>query len=78
MRTKKEQLVITFSSTPEAIKMEKYCQEHQLPGRLIPTPAQITAGCGLAWKTDSQTKEKWVEELNQAKIAWEKMQIIEL
>ena len=78
MRAKKEQLVITFSSTPEAIKMEKYCQEHQLPGRLIPTPSQITAGCGLAWKTDPQTRDKWVEELNQAKIAWEKMQIIEL
>lgn len=78
MREKKEQLVITFSNTPEAIKMEKYCKEHQLPGRLIPVPSQITAGCGLAWKTDPHEKEKWMEQLTQANLSWERMQIIEL
>ena len=78
MRTKKPQLVITFSNTPEALKMEKYCQEHQLSGRLIPIPSQITAGCGLAWKTEPDAKEQFIEQLKQGEISWEQMQIVEL
>ena len=78
MRIKKSQLVITFSNTPEAIKMEKYCQEHQMPGRLIPIPSQITAGCGLAWKTEPDRKEQWMEQLKLAGLSWEQMQIIDL
>lgn len=78
MRTKKPQLVITFSNTPEAIKMEKYCQEQGLSGRLIPIPSQITAGCGLAWKTDPDTKEQFIEQLKLAGVVWEQMQVIEL
>ena len=78
MRTKKPQLVITFSNTPEAIKMEKYCQEHQLPGRLIPILSQITAGCGLAWKAEPDAKEQFIEQLKQGGISWEQMQIVEL
>lgn len=78
MRTKKPQLVITFSNTPEAIKMEKYCQEQGLSGRLIPIPSQITAGCGLAWKTDPDAKEQFIEQLKLAGVVWEQMQVIEL
>ena len=78
MRIKRPQLVRTFSSTPEAIKMEKYCQEHQMPGRLIPIPSQITAGCGLAWKTEPDMKEQWMEQLKLAGLSWEQMQIIDL
>ena len=29
--------------------MEKACKEHQVPGRIIPVPRAISAGCGLAW-----------------------------
>ena len=29
--------------------MEKRCKEQNIPGRLIPVPPAITAGCGLAW-----------------------------
>ena len=73
MRTKKPQLVITFSNTPEAIKMEKYCQEHQMPGRLIPIPSQITAGCGLAWKTELSEKDTIMNFMEQQKLHWEAM-----
>ena len=29
--------------------MEKACRELDVPGRLIPVPREISAGCGLAW-----------------------------
>ena len=78
MRVKIPQLIITFSSTPEAIRMEKYCLENGLPGRMIPVPTQISAGCGLAWKTDPGEKERFMEKLSEAGMGWEKMQVIDI
>ncbi len=49
MRKKEMKLVITFHTTADAMAMEKACQEHGAPGRLIPVPRSISAGCGMAW-----------------------------
>lgn len=50
IRQKKPYMVLTFSTTTAAMSMEKKCREKQIPGRLIPVPREITAGCGLAWR----------------------------
>ena len=50
MREKKPALIITFPSTAAAMEAESFCQEQGLPGRIIPVPREITAGCGLAWR----------------------------
>ena len=49
MRKKELKLVVTFHTTADAMAMEKACKEHGAPGRLIPVPRLISAGCGLAW-----------------------------
>lgn len=52
MRKKEEKLVVTFHTTTDAMGMEKYCKQKNVPGRLIPVPKAISAGCGLAWCAD--------------------------
>lgn len=37
--------------------MEKACKAHQAPGRLIPVPRAISAGCGLSWCTELSDRE---------------------
>ena len=49
MRTKELKLVVTFHTTADAMAMEKCCKERDVPGRMIPVPRAISAGCGLAW-----------------------------
>ena len=49
MRAKTKRLVITFPTASAAMAMEKFCKEQGLPGRLIPTPRELTADCGMAW-----------------------------
>ena len=49
MRKKELKLVVTFHTTADAMAMEKACKEHDVPGRIIPVPRVISAGCGLAW-----------------------------
>ena len=50
MRTKKTYIVLSFRTTVEAMAWEKHCATAQIPGRLIPLPREISAGCGLAWR----------------------------
>ena len=57
MRKKKPTLVITFENTTQAMAAEKFCTESGLPGRIIPVPREITAGCGLAWKARPEDKD---------------------
>ena len=49
MRKKELKLVVTFHTTADAMAMEKTCLEQHVPGRLIPVPRAVSAGCGLAW-----------------------------
>ena len=65
MRKKELKLVVTFHTTADAMAMEKECKEHEVPGRLIPVPRVISAGCGLAWCAELSEKEK-VSEMMKA------------
>lgn len=52
MAVKKElKTVFTFPNTTFALEAERLCRKENLPGRLIPVPARISAGCGMAWCT---------------------------
>ena len=78
MRAKKPTLVITFATTTQAMAMEKFCQIQGLPGRLIPGPREITAGCGLSWKADPADKDALESALTQHDMKWQEMHIIEI
>ena len=78
MRKKTKQLVITFSTTTAGMAMEKRAQEMGIFGRLIPLPSEISAGCGLSWKTKPEEKEKILVFLEEEKLKWEEMYELEL
>lgn len=62
MRQKTEACVVTFRTTAGAMAMEAACREEGLPGRLIPVPRSVTAGCGLCWTAPPESREA-LEEL---------------
>ncbi|MFR3906592.1 MAG: DUF3343 domain-containing protein, partial [Christensenellales bacterium] len=61
MREKKLWLIITFHTTTAAMAMESLCTEKGLPGRLIPVPREITAGCGMSWRAPVENKKELIE-----------------
>ena len=61
MWEKQLRLVVTFSTTTAAMEMERYCLANGIPGRLIPTPRQITADCGLAWSAPLESEPAVLE-----------------
>ncbi len=78
MRQRRKTLVVTFNTTQEALGMEKFCIKNQIPGRLIPVPGEITAGCGLAWKTIPEEEREIEERMEAQGIKWASMYILEL
>ena len=56
MRTKSERCVVTFPTTTAAMEMETACRAAGLPGRLIPVPRSITAGCGICWAAPPESR----------------------
>lgn len=68
MREKRLYLVITFHTTSAAMAMETLCAEKGLPGRLIPVPREITAGCGMAFRADVEQEQSLLEAAKDAGI----------
>ena len=66
MRIKRSYIVLSFRTTLEAMELEKQCHIRQVPGRLIPLPREISAGCGLAWRMLPEDWQSWQAELDQA------------
>ena len=58
MREKRPRLIISFHTTTAAMGMEKACAGAGLPGRLIPVPREITAGCGMAWNAPPEARQE--------------------
>jgi len=68
MREKREYLVITFHTTSAAMAMEAMCAEKGLPGRLIPVPREITAGCGMAFRAETEQEQSLLDAAKEAGI----------
>ena len=66
-------LVITFHTTADAMAMEKACKEQNVPGRIIPVPRAISAGCGLAWCAQLEEREEIAAAMKAAGIEEEAM-----
>lgn len=73
MRKKELKLIVTFHTTADAMAMEKCCKEHQVPGRLIPVPREISAGCGLAWCVELGARATVVEVMKKVGIEEEEI-----
>jgi hypothetical protein len=73
MRAKSLKLIVPFHTTTAAMAMEKACTAAGLPGRLIPVPREITAGCGMSWKAEPEDRaalETFVKEKSITVAGW--------
>lgn len=75
MLKKQEMLILTFRTTAEAMAMETCCKKCGAPGRLIPVPKAISAGCGMAWCVKPEMEEFFCEFIEKNQIRIEAMQI---
>ncbi len=77
-RVRVPSLVVTFPTTAAAMSCEECCERRGLPGRMIPVPGEVAAGCGLAWKTAPGDRDELVAALDADGVPVEGVTVIEL
>lgn len=77
MREKKEWLIVTFDTTTDAMRMEEEAKKAGLPGRIIPLPTQISAGCGLSWRAEPDAADELKAFMDDRCIPYDQMVLIE-
>ena len=78
MRRRRLVLVIAFSSTEQALAAETLFTNSGLPGRMIPIPSQVSAGCGLAWKAEVDERTQLLAALAQAGCGYETDAVVQM
>ena len=71
MKQLTDKLIVTFPTTMAAIAMESACAEVGAPGRLIPVPTKISAGCGMCWCAEPTEEEEVLEVISKRQLAFE-------
>lgn len=73
MRDKTPKTVITFATTSDAMAMEAASKkdEESLPGRIIPVPSEISAGCGLSWAAPAEQKDVLLRGVEEKALSFE-------
>ena len=77
-RVRSDYLVVSFGSTAVAMACEALCERQGLPGRTIPLPSQISAGCGLAWRVRPEEGDAVLDALKREGIIWTSADVVQL
>ena len=77
-RARVPSLVVSFPTTAAAMACAESCVRRGLPGRMIPVPGEVSAGCGLAWKAAPELRDELAAALAEDGVAVEAMAVVEL
>ena len=78
MRGRGVSVLILFHTTTEAMAMEAACGRDGLPGRLIPIPSFVSAGCGFGWKAPEEKRELLLNYMRENGLSYEREGVYEL
>ena len=78
MRAKSPRLIITFATNSDAMAMESEARAEDWPGRLVPVPSDIDAGCGLAWCAEPQERDSLLQLMQDHGLALEASFLVEM
>lgn len=69
--------IVSFDSTTDAMMMHMTASRTGLPGRIIPLPRQIAAGCGMAWAAPASAEDQILGALAEYNIPFGKTAVME-
>ncbi len=72
MRMREPSVLFSFHTTAEAMAMDESCRRDGLPGRLIPIPSFVSAGCGFGWKAPEKDRELLTAYMREKGLSFEK------
>ena len=77
-RKKTPHAVVTFNSTADAMAVQAAAADGSVPGRVIPVPSEISAGCGLAWSVPAEQRAALEQALHERGLTYAAITEVEL
>ena len=71
-------MVVSFDTTEDVMELEEKAPGIGLPGRIIPLPPEIDAGCGMAWAVLVDESENLASKIREAGLAYSSITLVEL
>lgn len=71
MRKKEIRTIIVFSSTSHAMAFYDICKKENAPGKAVPVPGNVKAGCGMAWCIKPSEREEIIRLINRTNSPYE-------
>ncbi len=71
-------VIVTFPNTTTALAMEAACKAGGVPGRIIPVPNRISAGCGFAWCAEGEERQRISAFLQSEALVYSELHLIDL
>ncbi len=78
MRKKTPHAVLTFDNTADAMAVQTAADAGKVPGRVIPVPSEVSAGCGLAWSVPLKGKETLLSALQDNNLVFAALFVVDL
>lgn len=78
LRKKTPHAVLTFPTTQAAMAFEEAARAHDLPGRMIPVPSAISAGCGLSWCAPTAKRDELLHACDAYQLDYEGVHTVDL
>ena len=75
-RSRRDRLDRLRRQREEAV--EAAARETGLPGRMIPIPSEVSAGCGLAWCVPAEERDALLDTFESGGLAYEAVHEVEL
>ncbi len=78
IRQKTPHVVVAFDTISDVMAVEEAAKEHGIPGRIIPVPTQVDAGCGMAWAAPFEKHDEVVAALQEHSLAFSSVHEVDL
>ena len=70
LRQKTPHAVVAFDTMSDAMAFEAASKTYGIPGRVIPVPSEIDAGCGMSWSAPIDQREELEGAIQQHGLAY--------
>lgn len=78
LRQKTPHAVVAFDTISDAMAFEAASKAHGIPGRVIPVPQEVDAGCGMAWSAPLEQREELEACIEAHDLAYAGIYVVEL
>lgn len=79
LREKTSHAVVAFDNMSDAMAFDATSKQHSdLPGRIIPVPREVDAGCGMSWAAPIEQRAELEDAIQRYNLVFASIHVVDL